>query len=90
MKNYGIVRSAEQPPELEVTASMVFVASNILPYEYAEDEKHINRGFEYTLIGYTKDEYIKLLSEQNTELKTELLDTQGALCEVYEAVLGGE
>ena len=90
MIDYGIIRGAEEPQALEITSEMIFVASNVEPYEYGEDERHINRGYQYHYVSYTKNEYIKLLSEANDELKEELLDTQSALCDIYESLLGGE
>ena len=40
------------------------------------------------MVQYTKDEYIKLMDEKNTELESQLTDTQLALCDVYEMIGG--
>lgn len=44
--------------------------------------------YEFSQTQYTKDEYIKLMSEQNKNLEDKLTDTQLAICEVYELVGG--
>ena len=41
-------------------------------------------GWEFDLIEYTKDEYIKIQAEKNAALEQQVTDTQLALCEVYE------
>ena len=38
----------------------------------------------YVFGTITKDEYIKLISEKNAQLESRVIDTQLALCEVYE------
>lgn len=81
MKDMGVVRgSAEQAKELIVGSDTVYVHSDI---EQIEGE-HGEILFQYHEIQYGKDEYIKLISEQNTELQQQITDTQIALCEVYE------
>lgn len=69
MKDMGIVRgSAAQAEPLIIGKDTVYVHSNIKP---VEDEEEL---FEYHEIQYEKDEYIKLMAEQNeTLMKT--LDT---------------
>lgn len=88
MINYGKVQSNIEPPKIETTDNMIFIANNIQKYTTTIDD-HLITGYEYDYIGYTKNEYITLLSEQNEELKEELLDTQVALCDVYELLEGG-
>ena len=44
----------------------------------------------YTEVQYEKDEYIKLMAEQNEQLSAELTDAQLALCEMYETFGGAE
>ena len=84
MINYGIQRGSVKPPEVEITATAVFVASNITPYTYEFDEDQIIEGFEYNYVCYTKDEYLLKLAQDNAALKQDLIDTQLALCELYE------
>ena len=47
-----------------------------------------NYEFEYHLVQYSKDEYIKLIDDRNAELEEQLTDTQLALCDVYEMIGG--
>lgn len=88
MINYGKVYSDTVPKSIEVTPGAVFLASNIQPYvEHFDEGDEIGYMFDY--IAYTKDEYIELLSEKNETLEAELLDTQEALCDIYEMIAGG-
>ena len=89
MTSYGKQFSAQMPNDIEVTATSVFVATNIQPYQQTNDE-HEEVGYTYDLIGYTKDEYIRMMAKTNEELQSELLNTQMALCEIYELLEGGE
>ena len=69
MKDMGIVRgSAAQAKPLIIGKDTVYVHTNIKP---VEDEEGL---FEYHEIQYEKDEYIKLMAEQNETLM-ETLDT---------------
>lgn len=87
MKNYGVQQSTVKPLDVEITAAKVFLAQNIQPV--AEDHgEETFEGFSFTLIEYDKDEYIKLLQQQNEELATEVTNTQIALCDVYELIEG--
>jgi len=68
MKDMGIVRgSTAQAKPLIIGKDTVYVHSNIKP---VEDEEGL---FEYHEIQYEKDEYIKLMAEQN-ETFLETLD----------------
>lgn len=85
MKEYGKVRSTKQPEQKVIDDYSVWVAANITPVtEAGTDEQPGFSGYEYDLIQYDKDEYIKLLDGKNTSLETQITDTQIALCEVYE------
>lgn len=88
MKDFGIVKSSTRPPEIETTSNMVFLAADVTPYVETIDEHEI-RGYKYKYVGYTKDEYIAFLGGENAALRTEILDTQSALCDVYELLEGG-
>ena len=79
MTDYGIVKSAVRPEAKVVDEYSVWVNSDIIKTE---------EGFEYHMVQYTKDEYIKLMDEKNTELESQLTDTQLALCDVYEMIGG--
>ena len=91
MINYGKTYSDERPEEVDVKETMVFVASNIeeVPAPDPEGEGPKTQ-YEFDYVGYTKDEYIKLMTDTNTELNAQLLDAQLALCELYEMILGDE
>lgn len=88
MINYGIVYSDTEPQSIEITDKAIFLAKNIYPY-VEENEGYETSGYKFELTEYTKDEYIWLLGNQNEELKNNLLDTQAALCDIYE-MLGGK
>lgn len=83
------VRSSTLPNEIEFTADSVFVASNIRPYEETYEEKVVS-GYKYDLTKYPKNEYIEALAKRNSALEAELLDTQVALCDIYEMIGGLE
>lgn len=89
MTNYGKVRSNNRPEAVEVKSNRVYIASNIKQYA-VEVEGYLLEGYIYDYKGYDIDEYIHTLGAENAELKNELLDTQAALCEVYELVGGME
>ena len=79
MTDYGIVKSAVRPEAKVVDECSVWVNSDITKTE---------EGFEYHMVQYSKDEYIKLMDEKSAELDAQLTDTQLALCDVYE-MMGG-
>ena len=85
MIDYGKQRSTVEPLELELTETRVFVSSNIIQVsEPGTEEQPGFVGWEFYLIEYTKDEYIKIQAEKNAALEQHVTDTQLALCEVYE------
>ncbi len=85
MIDYGKQKSTVEPQELELTETKVFVASNITPIdEPGTEEQPGFTGYEFDLVEYDKDEYIKLQAEKNDELEVQLTQTQIAMCEVYE------
>lgn len=83
MKEYKKVRSSVMPQSIEITDKAVYLAKNVLPYE--EDlGGRIVSGFQYDCIEYSKDEYLIKLTQDNANLREQLLDTQLALVELYE------
>lgn len=81
MKDVGIVYgSAEQAKELIVGMDTVYVHTGIEQVETDNDDVL----FRYHEVQYTKDEHIRVISEQNNELQQKVTDTQLALVEVYE------
>ena len=85
MKNYGVQKSSVLPNNFEITNSKVFVYENIEKIISKIEEQEITE-YQFNLIGYDKDEYIKIISEKNEELNQQIIDTQLALCEVYELI----
>ena len=88
MIDYGTQRSTVKPLELELTETKVFVASNIISVNEPDTEDQPGfTGYEFDLVEYDKDEYIKLQAEHNAALEQQMTDTQLALCEVYEQMI---
>lgn len=88
MIDYGTQRSTVKPLELELTETKVFVASNITPVNEPDTKDQPGfTGYEFDLVEYDKDEYIKLQAEHNAALEQQMTDTQLALCEVYELMI---
>lgn len=83
MINHGRVRATETPEAVVVDEFSVWVASNVQSVTVA-DEQGERVEYEFSLTQYTKDEYIRALIERNQTLETDIVNTQIALCEVYE------
>lgn len=85
MKQYGKVRSGQQPDRKVIDDFSVWIAENIVPVtEDGTDDQPGFTGYEYDLTQYSKDEYINLIDDKNESLETQITNTQLALCEVYE------
>lgn len=85
MIDYGKQQSTVKPLELELTETKVFVASNITSIdEPGTEEQPGFTGYEFELVEYGKDEYIKLIDEQNKNLELQMTQAQIAMCEIYE------
>lgn len=87
MKDYGLTRSTVAPQAVEITESKVFVATGIEQITVTMDEQEVQE-YQFNLVEYDKDEYIKMISEKNEELEQQVTDTQIALCDVYEMIGG--
>lgn len=74
--DYGNVRSTVKPEPIQFDEKSVWVNKNI---KVVEEEEF--SGWEYNMVQYTKDEYIRMLD-------TQLTDTQLALVEIYELMEG--
>lgn len=85
MKDYGLTRSTVEPQEVEITETKVFVATDIHPVTIVIEDNETTE-YEFNLVEYDKDDYIKIISNKNTELERQMTDTQLALCDVYEAL----
>lgn len=86
MINYGLVRSTIKPNEKIVDEYSVWVNTEIHEIEVSsEDDTHLE--YEFNQCQYTKDEYIQMIDEKNTQLESLITDTQMALVEVYEMMI---
>lgn len=83
---YKAVRSGVCPLPLVVDEKSVWENTNIKAVECECDGERYTE-YEFDQRRYTKDEYIALLREKNTELEVQVTDTQLALCEIYERVI---
>ena len=63
MTDYGIVKSTVRPEAKVVDEYSVWVNTDI---------SEINDGWEYHMVQYTKDEYIKLMDEANQKAQADL------------------
>lgn len=86
MIEHGKVRSTVVPEPLVIDEVNVWVHSNIVPVEEAVGEETF-KGFEYDMIQYEKNEYIRIMAEQNKTLESQMTDTQLALIEIYEGMV---
>jgi hypothetical protein len=82
MIDYGVVYSTVRPQEVKIDDYSVWVSTEI---KEVEEDEFV--GFSFSQKRYTKDEYIKLLGEENKGLNLQLTDAQLALCEIYEMML---
>ena len=82
MINYGRQSGSARPKEIEITDTSVFLATNIEPYEEEIDGYSVS-GYHYNYVQYTKNEYIAKLHE-------DIINTQLALCDIYETLMGDE
>ena len=87
MTEYKNVQSTIKPNETEIDAYSVWVNEDISEITVA-DENGEHTEYQFNQKQYGKDEYIKLMSEQNKSLENELTDTQIALCDIYEMIGG--
>ena len=86
MKEFKNVQgSSQQAQPLIVNKDTVYVHTNIVQAT-DEDGNVVDGLYVYDEVQYTKDEYIQIMAEKNSQLEKELTDTQLALCELYESV----
>lgn len=87
MIDYGKQRSTVKPEELELTETKVFVSFNITEVnESGTGEQPGFTGYEFDLVEYDKNEYIRIQSEKNAGLENEITQAQIAMCEIYEMI----
>lgn len=83
MKDVGIVQGSEaQAKDIIISADTVYVHSDIKKVQ-KKNEKDPD-VWEYHEIQYDKNEFIMMQSKKNTDLESQLTNTQLALTEVYE------
>lgn len=69
MKDVGYVTgSAAQAEELIIGTDIVYVHTEITKLEPVEGEEQASPVYKYYEVQYEKNEYIKLVAEQNKEL----------------------
>ena len=79
------VQSTVRPDKIEILGNKVLIRSNIVETEKVEENSDIQILFEYDEAVKIKDEYIKTISEENTELElvvgdlTEMLIDKGVI-----------
>ena len=89
MIDYGTTKSTVKPEPLKIDEFSVWVCSNITPItETNPDGEHEFNGFEFDMVQYDKDEYIRLMNEKTALVEQQLTYTQLALVEVYEMIGG--
>ena len=89
MVDFGTVKSTVRPEEKVIDDYSVWISSDIQEVQVPDpDGENQHTEYEYHLVQYSKDEYIKMIDGKNAELEEQLTDTQLALCDVYE-MLGG-
>ena len=67
MIDYGRIRSTIKPEERVIDDFSVYLNTDIQEVEVThEDDTHIE--YEFHQVRYSKDEYIKMMAEQNTEM----------------------
>lgn len=83
MKDYGLTRSTVEPQAVDIKDTKVFTATNIEQVAVTTNEGDVQE-YQFNLMEYDKDEYIRMMSEKNDDLEQQVTDTQLALCDVYE------
>ena len=68
------VQSTVRPDKIEILGNKVLIRSNIVETEKVEESGDIQIIFEYDEVVKIKDEYIKTVSEENTELELVVAD----------------
>ena len=71
MKDYGVIYGTVEPQPIEITATSVFIASNVEPYE-EEVGEHTVSGYKYNYKEYSKDEYLLQQAASIASLQEEL------------------
>lgn len=87
MVDYGKVRSTVKPESIVIDDFSVWQHTNIQEVSENVGEENEFVGYEFTMIQYSKDEFILQQATDNAALQQQITDTQIALCEVYELMV---
>ena len=97
MIDHGRVRSTVCPQPMVTDELSVWKHTDITPVTENEGTDMEFVGYEFNMVQYTKDEYILVQADENAALQErlqateeQLTDTQLALCDVYELLVGGD
>ncbi|MCD7947014.1 MAG: hypothetical protein LUG13_01785, partial [Oscillospiraceae bacterium] len=89
VKDMGIIGcSKEQAVPLIIGKDTVYVHTDI--QEITVDDEFLGTdqvAYQCHEVQYGKDEYIQMMAEKNSELESQLTETQLALCDVFEMVV---
>lgn len=89
MVNKGTIQgNGEQAIPLVIGKDTVYLHTDIVQVTEDSQGQPVENLYQYNEVQYDKDEYIKLMSERNDTLETQLTETQLALCDVYELIGG--
>lgn len=84
MKDYGIVRSTVKPEPVKVDEYSVWKHTDICAVTENEGEENEFVGWEYHMVRFDKNEFIKMQISESEELSEQITNTQLALCELCE------
>lgn len=87
MINHGLVRSTVKPEPKEIDEYSVWINTDIREIRVQNEEENAHIEYEFNQVQYSKDEYIKMIDDKNTELEATITDTQLALVDVYEMIV---
>lgn len=87
MTDYGRTQSTEKPEHIVVDDYSVWVHTDIQEiFENIGTESEF-AGYEFNMVQYDKNEFIKMQAAENSQLSKQITDMQLALCEVYELMV---
>ena len=87
MINHGLIRSTVKPEPKEIDEYSVWINTDIREIQVQSEEENTHIEYEFNQVQYSKDEYIKMIDDKNTELEATITDTQLALVDVYEMII---
>lgn len=82
--------AAEMPAKVIITDQYVDVNENIQEVSYVDPETNEPKTrIRFDVKRYGKDEYLKIVAEENEELKVEVAEIRDALLEQIDEAIGG-